>query len=58
MDLTKDAPSPYSYWALAQAQCAAGDKAGGAKSIETIKGFGVADPFFNQQVQALADRCK
>ena len=58
VDLTQDSPSPYSYWALAQAQCNSGDKAGGAKSIEKINGFNPADPLFKQQVQALADRCK
>lgn len=58
VDLTQDSPSPYSYWALAQAQCNSGDKAGGAKSIEKINSFNPADPLFKQQVQALADRCK
>jgi Flp pilus assembly protein TadD len=58
VDLTQDAPSPFAYWALAQAQCANGDKAGGAKSIDKINSFNPTDPFFKQQVQALANQCK
>ncbi len=58
VELTQDSPSPYAYWALAQAQCASGDKTGGAKSIERINSFNPSDPLFKQQVQALADRCK
>lgn len=58
VDLTQNAPNPFTYWALARAQCALGDTAGGARSIEIINSFGVNDPFFTQQVQALASRCK
>lgn len=58
IDLTADAPSPFSYWALAQAQCALGDKAAGARSIARIVELKPTDPLFDQQVQALADRCK
>ncbi|MGQ9904074.1 MAG: tetratricopeptide repeat protein [Anaerolineae bacterium] len=58
VDLTRDAPSPFTYWALARAQCALGDTVNGAMSIETINSFGLTDPFFAQQVQALADKCK
>lgn len=58
VELTQNAPSPFTYWALARAQCALGDTAGGARSIEIINSFGVNDPFFTQQVQALASRCK
>jgi len=58
VDAAPDRPDAYSYWALAQAQCALGDKAGGAQSIEKILALNPPDPFFRQQVQALADRCK
>ena len=58
IDLDQASPSPYSYWALAQAQCNSGDKVNGTKSIEKINGFGPVDPLFKQQVQALAARCK
>ena len=58
VDLTKDTPSPFAYWALAQAQCANGDKADGTQSINKINSFNPTDPFFKQQVQALADKCK
>jgi tetratricopeptide (TPR) repeat protein len=58
VDLTQDSPSPYSYWALAQAQCNSGDKVNGNKSIEKINSFNPVDPLFKQQVQALAARCK
>ncbi len=58
IDLTQDSPSPYSYWAMAQAQCAAGDKAGGARTITKINSFNVVDTLFKRQVQALADKCK
>lgn len=58
VDLTRNSPNPFSYWALAQAQCALGDTANGARSIETITSFGLTDPFFMQQVQTLAEQCK
>ncbi len=58
VDLTQNAPNPFSYWALAQAQCALGDKTGGTASIEKINSFNPTDPFFVQQVQALAEQCK
>ena len=58
IDLTQDSPSPYSYWAMAQAQCSAGDKAGGARTITKINSFNVVDTLFKRQVQALADKCK
>ena len=58
VDLTQTAPSPFTYWALAQAQCALGDTANGAKSLEMINSLNPTDPYFKQQVQALAERCK
>ena len=58
VDLTQDAPNPFTYWALARAQCALGDTLNGARSIETINSFGLTDPIFMQQVQALAEQCK
>ncbi len=58
VDLTQDTPNPFTYWALARAQCALGDTLNGARSIDTINSFGVTDPFFMQQVQALAEQCK
>ncbi|HEY3288658.1 MAG TPA: tetratricopeptide repeat protein, partial [Anaerolineae bacterium] len=58
IDLTKDSPSPYSYWALAQALCASGDKANGTVIINKIFGFPALDTLFKRQVQTLADKCK
>jgi tetratricopeptide (TPR) repeat protein len=58
VDLTQDAPNAYAFWALAQAQCAGGDKANGTKTIQMINDLKPADTFFMQQVQALAERCK
>ena len=58
VELTQDAPDPFVYWALAQAQSANGDKAGCMQSIEKINSFKVADPMFNQQVQSLTQRCR
>jgi len=58
VELTRGAPNPYSYWALAQAQCALGDRAGTAASIDAIDGLKPTDTLFIQQVQALAERCK
>lgn len=58
IDLTKDSPSPYSYWALAQALCASGDKTNGAVVINKIYSFPALDALFKRQVQALADKCK
>lgn len=58
VELTQDAPDPFVYWALAQAQSATGDKAGCAKTIEKINSFNVADASFNQQLQKLTQQCK
>lgn len=58
VELTQDAPDPFVYWALAQAQSATGDRAGCAKTIEKINGFKVADASFNQQLQKLTQQCK
>ena len=58
VELTQDAPDPFVYWALAQAQSATGDKAGCTKTIEKINRFKVADASFNQQLQKLTQQCK
>jgi tetratricopeptide (TPR) repeat protein len=58
VELTQDAPDPFVYWALAQAQSATGDKAGCTKTIEKISSFKVANPSFNQQLQKLTQQCK
>ena len=58
VELTQDAPDPFVYWALAQAQSATGDKAGCTKTIEKINSFKVADASFNQQLQKLTQQCK
>jgi tetratricopeptide (TPR) repeat protein len=58
VELTQNAPDPYVYWALAQAQSATGDKAGCMKTIEKINSFNVADDSFNQQLQKLTQQCK
>jgi tetratricopeptide (TPR) repeat protein len=58
VELTQDAPDPFVYWALAQAQSATGDKAGCTKTIEKINNFKVAAAAFNQQLQKLTQQCK
>ncbi|MCS7060554.1 MAG: tetratricopeptide repeat protein [Anaerolineae bacterium] len=58
VDLTQNDPNPFTYWALAQAQCALGDKVNGTKSIQRINSLNPADPLFRQQVQALAEQCR
>jgi tetratricopeptide (TPR) repeat protein len=49
---------PFTYWQLAQAQCRAGDKAGGAQTLEKVRAANVPDPAFNQQVLELTSSCK
>jgi Tfp pilus assembly protein PilF len=49
---------PFSYWQLAQAQCAAGDKAGATQTLARVDAANIADPGFNEQVRALKARCK
>jgi tetratricopeptide (TPR) repeat protein len=49
---------PFSWWQLAQAQCAAGDKPGGQDSLQKVLAAGISDPQFNQQVQQLLSSCK
>lgn len=49
---------PFSYWQLAQAQCETGDHAGAALSLAKVNEAKIADPGFNEQVRALAARCK
>ena len=58
VELTQDAPDPFVYWALAQAQSANGDKAGCTQTIDKINSFHLQDSQFNQQVQKLAQQCK
>ena len=58
VELTQDAPDPFVYWALAQAQSATGDKAGCTETITKINSFHVADTSFNQQLQKLSQQCK
>jgi tetratricopeptide (TPR) repeat protein len=58
VELTQDAPDPFVYWALAQAQGATGDKAGCTKSIEKIQSFHVPDSGFKDQVEKLVQQCK
>lgn len=49
---------PFSYWQLAQAQCAAGDKAGGVATLEKVRAANVPDAGFNSQVLQLMTSCK
>jgi len=58
VDLMSSAPDPFALWALAQAQCNTGDKAGGTATVLQILSMGVPDPVFVQQVQSLAAQCK
>ena len=58
VDLMSSAPDPFALWALAQAQCNTGDKAGGITTLQQILGMGVPDTVFVQQVQSLAAQCK
>lgn len=58
VDLMSSAPDPFALWALAQAQCNTGDKAGGVATLQQILGMNVPDPVFVQQVQTLAAQCK
>jgi Tfp pilus assembly protein PilF len=58
IELTQGSPNPYSYWALAQAQCASGDKVSAARTITKINSLNPVDTLFKRQVQALADKCK
>jgi tetratricopeptide (TPR) repeat protein len=58
VDMSAPNVDPYSYWQLAQAQCATGDKAGGADTLRKVVAAQVPDPNFNQQVQQLIATCK
>jgi tetratricopeptide (TPR) repeat protein len=49
---------PFTYLQLAQAQCRAGDKAGGSQTLEKVRAANVPDPAFNQQVLDLTSSCK
>lgn len=48
----------FALWALAQAQCAAGDAASGAKTLTTIVAFNVPDARFRAEVDKLRAGCK
>jgi tetratricopeptide (TPR) repeat protein len=58
VELLQPDADPFTYWALAQAQCATGDAANGAKTISTIKGMRPSDPQFTAQLLALEAKCK
>jgi tetratricopeptide (TPR) repeat protein len=49
---------PFTYWQLAQAQCAAGDKTGGIATLEKVRAANVPDAGFNSQVLQLMTSCK
>jgi tetratricopeptide (TPR) repeat protein len=49
---------PFTYWQLAQAQCANGDKESGGATIEKVRAANVPDPNFMQQVLRLASTCR
>ncbi len=58
VDLSAPNVDPFSYWQLAQAQCATGDKAGGSATLQKVIAAGVPDPNFNQEVQRLVASCQ
>lgn len=58
VDLSAPNVDPFSYWQLAQAQCATGDKAGGSATLQKVIAAGVPDPNFNQEVQRLVASCR
>ncbi len=49
---------PFTYWQLAQAQCANNDKEAGSATIEKVRAANVPDPNFMQQVLKLASTCR
>jgi tetratricopeptide (TPR) repeat protein len=48
----------FTYWQLAQAQCASGDKAGGQATLERVRAANEPDTDFNRQVLNLATSCR
>ncbi len=58
VDLSGPNVDPFSYWQLAQAQCATGDKAGGSATLQKVIAASVPDPNFNQEVQRLVASCR
>jgi tetratricopeptide (TPR) repeat protein len=58
VELSGDAVDPFTYWQLAQAQCATGDIAGGTETLNKILAANVPNDAFNQQVRMLMDACK
>jgi tetratricopeptide (TPR) repeat protein len=58
VDLMKPDPDPFALWALAQAQCAGGNKAAGTQTLQQILSKNVPDAVFVQQVQATMAQCK
>jgi tetratricopeptide (TPR) repeat protein len=49
---------PFTYWQLAQAQCANGEKDAGSATIEKVRAANVPDPKFMEQVLRLASSCR
>lgn len=58
VELSLPDTDPFTYWALALAQCATGDAANGAETISTIEGMRPSDPQFAAQLEALEAKCK
>ncbi|MCX6019656.1 MAG: tetratricopeptide repeat protein [Chloroflexi bacterium] len=58
VELSGNQVDPFSYWQLAQAQCAMKDAKGGAETLQRILAANVPNDAFNQQVRSLLNTCK
>ncbi len=58
VELSGDQVDPFTYWQLAQAQCATGDAAGGTETLQRILAAAVPNAMFNEQVRSLMSVCK
>jgi tetratricopeptide (TPR) repeat protein len=58
VELSGDQVDPFTYWQLAQAQCATGDAAGGTETLQRILAAAVPNAMFNDQVRSLMSVCK
>lgn len=58
VELSGASVDPFTYWQLAQAQCATGDAAGGSATLQRILDAAVPNDAFNEQVRTLMSMCK
>jgi len=58
VELSGEDVDPYTYWQLAQAQCASGDAAAGAETLNRILAIGAPNEMFIQQVRLMLESCK